>query len=105
IDVMTHGEFDDYWKTQGCSPDNYYDDHADVPIYYLGGWYDMYAGATSRNYTELSRRHTSETRLIFGPWLHGQPMLSKSYSGDADFGPDAIIDYDQLRLSWFREVF
>jgi putative CocE/NonD family hydrolase len=39
-----------------------------------------------------------------GPWIHGGANLDLSYSGDAEFGPDAPLGYDQFRLRWFDAV-
>lgn len=102
FDVLTHGEYDDYWKQYGYNVEEYYDRHADVPIYFLSGWYDTYARASTENFVEFSRRKRSPMRLIMGPWTHGVATLRQSWSGDVDFGPDAILDdYDGFRLRWF----
>ena len=37
--------------------------------------------------------------LLMGPWTHGG--WGVSYAGDVDFGPDAPLDYNDLRLAWF----
>ena len=37
IDIMTHGEYGDYWKQRGYAISEYYDEHSDVPTLYLGG--------------------------------------------------------------------
>jgi len=73
-----------------------------VPIYFLSGWYDTYARASTENFVEFSRRKRSPMRLIMGPWVHGVVTLRQSWSGDVEFGPDAILDdYDGFRLRWF----
>ena len=33
LDVLRHGDYDDYWKQHGYNVEEYYDDHADVPLY------------------------------------------------------------------------
>lgn len=105
IDIWRHGEYDDYWRSRPAySIEERYDDYADVPIYLLGGWYDSYAGSTTRNYVEFSRRKKSPIRLIMGPWVHGVAPIGQTYAGDVDFGPDAAVDYNWLRLRWFDQV-
>ncbi len=99
VDLQTVGERTDYWKQRGYAPVEYYDEHADVPTLYLGGWYDSYARNTTESYMKLSRLKTSPQRLLMGPWTHGQYEIT--HSGDIDFGLTAHIDYNDLKLAWF----
>ena len=99
MDIMTHGDYDDYWKQRGYAISEYYDEHSDVPTLYVGGWYDSYARATCENYIELSKRKSTPQRLLMGPWTHGG--WNVTYSGDVDFGTESHIDYNDLRLAWF----
>jgi putative CocE/NonD family hydrolase len=103
LDIWQHGEYDAYWRTRPAySIDDLYDQHADVPVYLCGSWYDSYARSTVTNYVELSRRKRGPVRLIMGPWTHGG--IDYSYAGDADFGPDAPLGYDHFMLRWFDAV-
>jgi len=105
LDIWQHGDYDEYWSGRpGYSIEGLYERHADVPVYFCGGWYDSYARSTVTNYVELSRRKKGPVRLIMGPWIHGGANLDLSYSGDAEFGPDAPLGYDQFRLRWFDAV-
>ena len=100
IDILTHGDYDDYWKQhRGYAPSEYYDEHADVPTLYLGGWYDSYARNTCESYVALSKLKQAPQHLLMGPWTHGQYEVT--FSGDVDFGPDANIHYNDLKLTWF----
>ncbi len=99
IDILTHGEYDDYWKQRGYAPSEYYEEHADVPTLYLGGWYDSYARNTCESYVKLSAIKTAPQRLLMGPWTHGGYEVT--YAGDVDFGIDSHVNYLDLRLSWF----
>jgi len=100
LDIQSHGAFDDYWRQRGYAIDEYYDELADVPTIYLGGWYDSYARGTTANYAALSKIKRSPQRLLMGPWTHGG--WGVSYSGDMDFGPDSVLDdYNAYRLRWF----
>ena len=98
-DLQTIGEYTDYWKQRGYAPVEYYDEHADVPTLYLGGWYDSYARNTPESYAKLSEIKESPQRLMMGPWTHAQYEVT--YSGDIDFGLEAQIDYNDLKLAWF----
>jgi putative CocE/NonD family hydrolase len=99
LDILTHGDYDDYWRQRGYAISEYYEEHADVPTLYLGGWYDSYARATCENFAELRRRKQSRQVLLMGPWTHGGWEVT--YAGDVDFGTQAPINYNDLRLAWF----
>jgi len=100
LDILGEGDFNDYWKQRGYAIDPYYEEHADVPTIYLGGWYDSYARGTTSNYVALSRMKKSPQRLVMGPWTHGG--WGESFAGDVDFGADAVLDdYNGFRRRWF----
>ncbi len=100
LDLLAEGDYNDYWKQRGYAIEHYYEEHADVPTIYLGGWYDSYARGTTDNYVALSRMKKTPQRLIMGPWTHGG--WGASFAGDVDFGPDAAMDdYNGYRLRWF----
>jgi putative CocE/NonD family hydrolase len=100
LDILTHGEYDAYWKQRGYAISEYYREHADVATLYLGGWYDSYARATCENYIALGKIKHSPQRLLMGPWTHGG--WPNSYAGDVDFGLHSMLDdYNDLRCAWF----
>ncbi|MCH7786661.1 MAG: CocE/NonD family hydrolase [Chloroflexi bacterium] len=105
FDMWTRADFDDYWKQMGICGELYFDQYADVPQLHIGSWYDPYTRTTTRNYTGLSPIKKGPVRMILGPWTHGAHDVS--YSGDVDFGPDAVVagnladDYNDMRLRWF----
>ena len=37
-------------------------------------------------------------KLIVGPWIHGPANIDNQSSGDFDFGSDAALNIDDLRL-------
>ena len=39
--------------------------------------------------------------MILGPWFHGPTTTQRTRFGDFDFGPDAGVDFNSLRLPWF----
>jgi predicted acyl esterase len=50
----------------------------------------------------MSAAKNGPVRLIMGPWTHGDfSVFARTYSGDVDFGPEAAIHYNELRLKWF----
>lgn len=102
FDLLTNADYNDFWKQPGFAIEEYWDQHADVPMYFSGGWYDSYTRATLDNYVGLSQRKKSHIRVIMGPWTHGTRTPELSYAGDVDFGPDAALgSFDELHLRWF----
>jgi putative CocE/NonD family hydrolase len=99
MELQQNGEYTDYWKQRGYAPEEYYEEHADVPTLYLGGWYDSYARNTTDCFIKLSAMKKSPQYLLMGPWTHGGYEVP--YSGDLDFGLEAHIDYKDLKLAWF----
>ena len=99
IDILTHGDYDEYWKQRGYAISEYYEEHADVPTLYLGGWYDSYARNTCESYMALSKIKRSPQRLLMGPWTHGN--YQERQAGDLFFGTESAIHYRDLRLAWF----
>lgn len=100
LDILTRGEYDEYWMQRGYAINEYYREHADVATLYLGGWYDSYARATCENYVALSKIKRSPQRLLMGPWTHGG--WPNSFAGDVDFGLHSMLDdYNDLRCAWF----
>lgn len=100
LDLLTRVVYDEYWQQPGYGPRPWYDQHADVPTLYIGGWYDTYTRATIENFTALSRRQQSPLRLLMGPWHHGGVGVPEA--GDVSFRPDGgLTHHETLRLQWF----
>ena len=105
FDILTHSEYDEYWKTPWHSAELYYDNYADVPILIETGWYDHFTLNDCRLYIGLSKRKKGPMKLIVGYWLHGGTSLTNA--GEVDFGPKSPLDvsiapsYNHLRLRWF----
>ena len=55
FDIICNGDYDEYWKSAGFNIEAHYEQHADVPSYYSGGWYDSYTRSTLDNFLSLSR--------------------------------------------------
>ena len=102
IDIQTHACYDEYWQQPGFGPRPYYDQHADVPTLYIGGWYDTYTRSTAENFAELSKRQGSTVHMLMGPWTHG--AAGSMSAGDASFAPEGgLSDYEAVRLRWFDQ--
>jgi putative CocE/NonD family hydrolase len=118
FEIMETGSAsDDYWQNPSVNFERYYDESADVPTVYSGGWYDSYTGATCENFVELSQRKDSDHYLLVGPWTHlarlpgGHdhseqllfPPLTWEHptAGDLAFGEEATKKYRETRKQFF----
>ncbi len=99
VDIASQGEYNDYWKQRGYAISEYYDEHADIPTLYWGGWYDSYARNTCESFMKLKKMKKSPQYLLMGPWTHGK--YSESFSGELDFGIESVVDHNEMRLAWF----
>jgi putative CocE/NonD family hydrolase len=106
FDLLTHADYDAFWRSLDNKwmgdVEEYIDQHADVPSYYSGSWYDSYCRSTTEFYSNLTKVKKKPIKMLMGPWTHGDTsILARTYTGDVDFGPEARIDYNALRLQWF----
>ena len=80
-------------------------DQMEMPTYHLGGWFDIFQAGTLKNFMGMKRRSRTEKarqsqKLIIGPWVHGPGNINNQIAGEFDFGADAAIDSNELRLPW-----
>ncbi|MER3436017.1 MAG: S15 family X-Pro dipeptidyl-peptidase [Leptolyngbya sp. ERB_1_1] len=79
---------DPYW--QKLTPDL---SAIDIPMLYIGGWFDTYLRGTLRSYLSAKQAH-----LIVGVWAH-LPWGRKV--GAIDYGADAVSFCDRAQIRWF----
>ena len=87
----------DPWKLdEGCKD-------ISVPNLEIAGWYDhgkgdmaLYKTIIKEGKTEIARRYS---RIIIGPW--GHKTAGRRRVDDFDFGSDASLDVDGLKIRWF----
>ncbi|MFC6838117.1 CocE/NonD family hydrolase [Halomarina ordinaria] len=106
FDAMTSDGSADLWASPGLNFEAHYDESADVPTVYAGGWYDSYTKATCDNFEALAARKESDHYLVVGPWTHGWeayplPSWRTPHAGEVAFGPEATRDYQAMRLRFF----
>ncbi len=100
VEVMSHGDYDDYWKNSGSSVLDHLAEYKDVPAYHTTGWYDSWGTSVANmNFVELRKSKKSLQRLIIGPWIHSAE--NRPTAGEAQFTDDAAIDLDAFQLRWF----
>ena len=102
LDLMTRADYDEYWHHPSLNPRAHWARFPDMPILFVGGWYDSYTRATFQNFAGLGGLKQGPIRALVGPWTHGSRTVELSYSGDVEFGPDAALpSFDELHLRWF----
>ncbi|HEY8130704.1 MAG TPA: CocE/NonD family hydrolase, partial [Thermoanaerobaculia bacterium] len=99
IHAMNTGDLNDDWKNFGASVVDHVSEYKDVPVYHVGGWYDSWAGPTANMTFAMLAKTKHNQRLIMGPWTHGGAEVT--YSGEAEFGPEAQIKYFDFAKRWF----
>jgi uncharacterized protein len=80
----------------------------DVPMYHVTSWYDIFLHGGIANFCGLRQRAMTDRaraaqKLLIGPWAHLFPYTSPTSTGtgEADFGPAALIDIHDIQLRWF----
>jgi hypothetical protein len=102
LEILTRADYDDYWTHPSLNPRLHWDRFPDVPILFVGGWYDSYTRATFQNFAGLAARKRGPIRALVGPWTHGARTVELSHAGDVEFGPEAALpSFDELHLAWF----
>ena len=105
IDFMTRGDYGDFWANPSFNIEANFDQHSDVPMYFVAGWYDSWSRAVCGQFVELSKRKKGPIKLLMGHWIHGGQ--SQTHAGDVDFGPESMIDgnladsHEAWMLRWF----
>lgn len=105
IDQWQRERFDDFWRRPELYSCGFHASFPEVPAVFMSSWYDPYALTAIENFTGLLAVGRTSTRLLLGPWTHGQ--RSVTYAGDVDFGRESTLDgniapdYITLRRDFF----
>ena len=98
-DWRAHPTYDDYWKQNGYNFEERYAQYPDIPICFIGGWYDIFKRGTLKNFQGLSGRQ-GYVHLEVGPWTHS---TGRTYAGDVDFGPEVKMTLKKKAVKWFDQ--
>lgn len=102
LDLARRGDYDPaFWGHPGLDIAAHFGQHADVPMVFSSGWYDSYTRATLESFVGLGQLKRGPVKCLMGPWTHGYATLGLTHAGDVDFGPDAAVEYNELRLRFF----
>ncbi len=101
FESLNHPEDGPYWWPMDLSL-KYAE--VDVPIFHLGGWFDINLAGTLRAFQGIAAHgrtaHCRQSqRLLIGPWIHAN--VGKREVGEMDFGPEAEFDLSAFRLRWY----
>jgi uncharacterized protein len=101
LDWLDHNEPGEYWTgldvTEKMS-------RIIVPALHVSGWYDIFLRGSVDGFLALCAGAGNELArnqqyLVAGPWQH---IPWGDRIGAADFGPEALLDTDELLLRWFN---
>lgn len=100
-DWLEHDAPDDFWSRMDISTSV---DKITIPALHVSGWYDTYLNGTIAGFRALTQRagsaHARENQyLVAGPWVH---IPWGDRIGSQSFGPEALLDTDQVLLRWFN---
>ena len=96
LDMMRHRRNDEFWRFSNIV--DYAAEHKDLPVFMVGGWYDLFSSSTTETYMALKRTIGGPVHMIMGPWLH---CANGRSHGQVDFGPDAVVDSVAMHRAWF----
>ena len=102
-DWLTHPDYDEYWKQIGFNLREHVQKYPDIPLFFLGGWYDHLQRPFLRGYTALKTTVRSPTKLIAGPWIHGGGNVGRSSNGETEYGKDAALDLFAIVDRWMAK--
>ena len=66
IEMMAHRRNDAYWRFSNVI--DYVDEHKDLPVLMVGGWYDLFSSSTTETYVALKKTARGPVYLMMGPW-------------------------------------
>ena len=98
---VDHAGLDSFWD-----PERYQDkyDRVQVPVFHLSGWYDDEQIGTPLNFIGMTTKGPEAVRhsqkMIMGPWPHNI-MRGQQKLGELDYGPAAVIDFNNTFLRWY----
>src|SRR3954452_2859349 len=91
---LEHSTDDEYWRSISI---NQRYGRVTVPALNVGGWYDVFLGGTLENFRGAG------SRLIVGPWGHGNAWNTWPTESFAAFGGADAVDLDAEQLTFFTD--
>ena len=86
-EYLKHEPYDDFWKKQNFTK------FIKCPVLSIAGWYDMFVGPQFEDFSALDKKTLAKSRLIAGPWCHGNQVIEKDYGGIEKTGNRELLEY------------
>jgi uncharacterized protein len=107
FDWLDHPAYDSFWRSIDIEAHH---ERINVPVFNIGGWYDIFLRGTLRNFTGMrsggaTPQARSGQRLLVGPWAHGLPRANMA--GEVDYGfrsAPLSIEQDRLNPEFLRPL-
>ncbi len=107
LKMLRSSDYADYWKHPGWNLEEHLDRHPDLPVLLQTSWYGHHVWATTEKFARLRERganlRTAPKKLLIGHWTHGYDDYGRSWCGEVDFGADAAIGLNEVKLRWFDQ--
>ncbi|MBD3351502.1 MAG: CocE/NonD family hydrolase [Candidatus Lokiarchaeota archaeon] len=74
------------------------------PVLILSGWYDMFSRPAMEAFTELQEKGPKDivekSKIVVGPWAHGDVQLARGTIWEALFSPGGWMDFVRTFVPW-----
>ncbi|MBM3959936.1 MAG: CocE/NonD family hydrolase [SAR202 cluster bacterium] len=102
FELLKSADYGDYWKHPSLAPELYWEKFPDIPVLWVGGWYDSYARATFESFLGMRRLKKAPQYVLVGPWTHGSETVQQPFAGDVEFPREAgLTSFRDVHLRWF----
>jgi putative CocE/NonD family hydrolase len=97
-----NNDYNAFWRQPGLAMDEHFDSYPDIPILWVGGWYDWYPRSISDGYQQMMARKRSHQYLLMGPWTHNnfEPACGDVHFGSGGRDLRHQDDFRHLELRW-----
>ncbi len=103
LDWLEHSQYDDYWKQWAIDADY---SRIKVPVYQMGGWYDLFLYGTLANYAGI-KEHAGTGSARNGERLLIIPGGHAGWGGNVgavNFAPEGYVDYYGVMMDWYDSI-
>jgi putative CocE/NonD family hydrolase len=84
-DWLMHEKYDSYWHKMD------FRGMTTAPILSIAGWYDIFLKTQIDDFQALTDNGSPDSRLIIGPWCHGNQAEKNEYGGLKKTGKPSLI--------------
>jgi putative CocE/NonD family hydrolase len=101
FDLVTTGDYTDFWRHPMPSFQEHVEKYPDIPVCLVTSWYGLHTWATFEKFNALQRQNSQPVHAVAGIWLHGFDYMQQTWAGETDFGNAACDNLNDFRLRWF----